>query len=226
MRNLSRIIPGEEIHAVAQWDFGDVDADLLQLAQAERDRLAEQDQARVQALCEQARQEGFAQGFEQGQAAARLQAQQDLQRYIEGQGHQAARQFGDLLQSVQVQLAQSQQLLARGVLELSCDIAQQVLRHELSVNPNAVLPVVREGLRLLGEDSRAATVRLHPQDLDVLRDTLASEYSALALTLTPDADIAPGGCVVAAAGTVVDGTVRGRWRQVVARLGLEVAWDD
>lgn len=226
MRNLSRFIPGEEIDAVAQWQFGAVNADLLQLAQDERDRLAAADEARVQALCQQAHTEGYAEGFTQGQAAAQLQAEQNLQRYVEGQGQQAAQQFGQLLASVQEQLAQSQQVLAHGVLELACDVAQQVLRHELSVNPNAVLPVVREGLKLLSEDSRTTSVRLHPLDLDMLRDTLQTEFAALALTLTPDADIAPGGCVIAAAGTVVDGTVSTRWRRVVAKLGLDVAWDD
>jgi flagellar assembly protein FliH len=34
--------------------------------------------------------------------------------------------------------------MAQGVLELACELARQVLRHELSVNPNVVQPVIRE----------------------------------------------------------------------------------
>jgi len=226
MRNLTRFIPGEDIHAVTQWDFGDVDADLLKLEAMERARQSELDHARDESLREKARAEGFAEGFAQGQANAVLQGEHQLQAYIDGQGRASAARFAQLLESTQVQLAESQQVMARGVLELACEVARQVLRHELSVNPNVVLPVVREALNMLGDDSKSAVVRLNPLDLDVLQDTLQTEFSGLALTLTPDSSIAPGGCRLSSAGAVVDGDLHLRWRRAVAKLGLEVDWND
>ncbi len=134
--------------------------------------------------------------------------------------------LAQLLQSAREQLAQSQQVMARGVLELACEVARQVLRHELSVNPNVVLPVVREGLNLLGDDSKGAVVRLNPLDLDVLEDTLQTEFSGLSLTLTPDSSIEPGGCRISNAGAVIDGDLHTRWRRAIAKLGLELDWDE
>ncbi len=102
------------------------------------------------------------------------------------------------------------------------EVARQILRHELSVNPNVVLPVVREGLQLLSDDSKSAVVRLNPLDMDVLQDTLQTEFASLSLTLTPDSSIAPGGCRISSAGAVVDGDLHLRWRRAVAKLGLDL----
>lgn len=226
MRNLTRFIPGEDIRAVTHWDFGDVDADLLKLAELDRVRQSDVAHAREEVVREQGRAAGYAEGFAQGQATAVLQGEQQLQAYIDGQGRDAAAHFANLLVAAQEQLAESQQVMARGVLELACEVARQILRHELSVNPNVVLPVVREGLQLLGDDSKSAVVRLNPLDMDVLQDTLQTEFASLSLTLTPDSSIAPGGCRISSAGAVVDGDLHLRWRRAVAKLGLELDWDD
>lgn len=230
MRHLSRFIPGEEIDAVARWDFGDVDADLLQIeadARALADAQARERQAQRDAERDaQVRQQAYAEGFAQGQATATLRAQQQHEEYVENQGQDAARRYGQLLVDAREQLAASEQVMAQGVLELACVLARQVLRHELSVNPNALQPVIREGLQMLADDTKAAVVRLHPLDLDMLQQVLQTEFAALQLTLTPDSAIEQGGCLITAAGAVVDASLETRWRRAIAKLGLEVQWDD
>jgi len=230
MRHLARFIPGEEIDAVARWDFGDVDADLLQLEADARTRVEAEAQVRQAQRDaerdERVRQLAYAEGFAQGQATATLRAQQQHQEYVENQGREAAHRFGQLLVSAREQLAQSEQVMAQGVLELSCVLARQVLRQELTVNPNALQPVIREGLQMLADDSKAAVVRLHPVDLDMLQDVLRSEFAALQLTLTPDTTIEQGGCRISAAGAVIDASLETRWHRAIAKLGLEVQWND
>ena len=230
MRNLSRFIPGEEIDVVSRWNFGDVDADLLQLeadAQARVLAQAQAVQAEHDAQREQVvRQQAYAEGFAQGQATALLKSEQQHQAYIENEGHASARQFGQLMVSAREQLAQSEHVMARGVLELACVLARQVLRHELSVNPNGLQPVIREGLQMLGDDSRAAVVRLHPLDLEVLQDVVQGEFPALALTFTADPTISQGGCRITSAGAVIDAELETRWQRAIAKLGLQVEWND
>lgn len=230
MRNRSRFIPGEDIDVVARWNFGDVDADLLQLeadAQARSLAQAQAAQAHLDAQREQVvRQEAYAEGFAQGQATAALQAEQRHQAYLDNEGRASARRFAQLLASAREQLAQCEEVMAQGVLELACVLARQVLRHELSVNPNVLQPVIREGLQLLADDSKAAVVRLHPLDFDVLQDVVQEEFAALALTLTADASITQGGCRITSAGAVIDAELESRWRRAMARLGLQVQWDE
>lgn len=220
MRNYSRFIPGEEIDAVEQWSFGAVDtASLLLAAQAKA-----RDEAADEVRNEACKQEGYAQGFAQGHAQATVEAQRQMADYIAQQGADAARGFAQLFVAVQAQLAEAEQVIAQGTLELACELARQVLRRELSIDPKALQPVLREALGLLVADSKSAVVRLHPQDLAELEDAIRSDFSGLALTLVPDVTLSRGGCLVESAGTVVDGTLEKRWQRAVANLGLASSW--
>jgi flagellar assembly protein FliH len=220
-RNQNRIIPGEELGAVAGWDFGAVDQASVRFAAKVRAQELAEEQARENA----AHQRGFSDGYAQGHAQATLEGQRLIAQYIETQGQEAARQFGLLFEATQAQLAESQQTLAKGVLELACELARQVVRHELSANPNALQPVIREALSMLTTDSKAAFVRLNPVDKDVLEDVLKQEFTGLSLSMLSDSTMTRGGCLVESAGTVIDGTMEKRWSRAVAKLGLESAWE-
>ena len=153
------------------------------------------------------------------------EGQQKLDEYIRNQGRGIAQRLALLVESAEKGLNEAGQDVAQGVLEIAAEIARQVVRHELSINPNALLPVVRESLALLAADSKVATVRLHPKDLEVLEEPLAQEFGAAGVTWLGDPSLRPGNCLVEAAGTTVDGTLARRWSRAVAALGLELAWD-
>lgn len=223
--NQSRFIASDDINAVVGWDFGPVDQVSVRFAA----KVKAQEEAESQVHDEQVRQagfsDGFADGYAQGHAQATLEGQRQITEFIETQGHDAAQRYLQLFETANTQLDESQQVMAQGVLELACELARQVLRHELSSNPNALQPIIREALSVLATDCKAALVRLNPLDLDVLEDVLRQEFSGLSLSLLADANITQGGCLVEAAGTVVDGTIEKRWSRVVAKLGLESAWE-
>ena len=171
------------------------------------------------------RDRAHAEGFADGRAHAMAEADQRVADYVRSHGLATAQRLSQLVDSAQVQLEQSRQVMAQGVLELACEMARQVLRHELTVNPNVLHPVVREALGVMLADSKQATVRLNAVDLEVMRHGLGADFAGLALTLLADPAIAPGGCVIECSGTVVDATLTTRWRRVVANLGLALDWD-
>lgn len=222
MRNYSRFIPGEEIDAVEQWNFAAVDTASLLLAAQVKVR----DEAADEFKNEACRQEGYAEGFAQGRAQATVEAQRQMADFIAHQGSDAAREFARLFTTVQAQLAEAEQVMAQGTLELACELARQVLRRELSVDPQAVQPVIREALGLLVADTKTAVVRLHPLDLEGLEEVIRTEFSSLSLTLLADASLTRGGCLIESAGTVVDGTLEKRWLRAVANLGLNSSWQE
>jgi flagellar assembly protein FliH len=203
------------------WSFGAVDQASVRFAE----KVKAQEVAEEKVKESIAREAGFAEGYAQGHAQATLQGQRQITDYIAQQGQDAAHHFAALFASAQQQIADSEQVVAKGVLELACELARQVLRHELSSNPNVLQPVIREALGLIAVDAKAAVVRLNPVDADVFADVLRQEYTSLSLTLVSDASIARGGCLVEATGTVVDGTVEKRWSRAVASLGLESSWE-
>jgi flagellar assembly protein FliH len=222
MRALSRFIPGEEIDKVSQWNFGAVDTDALLLAAKAHDEQETVRHAREKTV----RQEAYAEGFEQGRASAMADADQRVRDYVRGQGEEAARRLARLIEAVEQELGASQQVIAHGVLELACALARQVLRQELSVNPNVLQPVIREALSVLSADNKSATVRLNPVDVEVLQQALEKEFSGTSLALVADASVKPGGCVIKSADTVLDGTLDTRWRRAVANLGLAMPWEE
>jgi flagellar assembly protein FliH len=225
MRNYSRFIPGEEIDSVEQWDFGAVDpAALLLAAKVKVDEEAAES-VKDDALTQQGYAQGYTEGFVQGQAQLRLETQRQISDYVDQQGQEASQRFLTLLSNVEEKLMASEQVIAQGVLELACELARQVIRQELSVNPKILQPVIREAMGLLGVETKTAVVRLSPADFEVLEEATRLEFAAMSLTLVADSTLKPGGCLIESAGTVVDGRIEKRWSQVVASLGLSLAWD-
>jgi flagellar assembly protein FliH len=152
------------------------------------------------------------------------EVQRQIEAFTQSEGQELARRFAGIFEVAAAQMEQVEQMAAQGVLDLAVELARQVLRHELSVNPNVVLPVVREALGVLFEDARSARVRLNPEDFDVVQATLDTEFKNLSLALIPDTLVARGGCQIESAGTVVDGTLEKRWSRTIASLGLNASW--
>ncbi|MDD2880972.1 MAG: FliH/SctL family protein [Rhodoferax sp.] len=225
MRNYARFIPGEEIQAAELWNFGAIDTTAQLLEAQAKARASEQDQVDLATACQDSRQAGYAAGLIQGRAQAEAELQQKMADFLDNQAQAAAQHFGALFATTQSQLAAAQQTMAQGVLELSCELARQVMRQELSVNPNVLLPVIAEALDMLGAEHRSAVVRMNPADLEVLGGLMPSEFTGMALTLRADPALQPGGCVVESAGMVVDATLQKRWQRAVATLGLESSWE-
>lgn len=235
-RQHSRFIPREEVGQVTRWHFGAVDGpDALRpgarlgaepdaaLLEAQRVAAEVSQHAQLQQACEEAR----AQGLAQGHASASAEWQQRMDDYVAGEGREAARRLAAATEALATQLEALRQHMAQEVLELACGIARQVVRQELRASPAAALQaVVAEALDMLVADGRAATVRLNPADHAAVGEALRTQFASAALHWRADAEVAPGGCLVEAAGMVVDGTLDKRWQRAIAPLGLAGAWPD
>ncbi len=225
-RLLTRFIPGEEIDAVSQWSFDAVDTEALQAAAKARAELNDRDQQQDERMRQDGYAEGFAKGFAQGQARAIVDEQHKFEQYVQNEARATAERFAGIFTLATQQLHEAEQVMSQGVMALALALARQVVRQELSINPNVLQPVVREALGMLMADTKAATVRLHPLDIEVFQDALTTEFAGVDLNLVADAAVAPGGCVVSSAGTVVDGRIASRWRRAVATLGVDEAWEE
>lgn len=218
MRYQTRFIPGEEIDNIAQWQFSGVDA-ACAIMKPQSPAIDEASPSELQ------RQEGYAQGFLEGRAQAMLEAQQSIDEFIRVQGQASAVQLAALIGDAQAQLDSAAQEMAQGLLELACELSRQVLRHEVSINPQGLMPVVREALGVFIEDNRTTRIKLNPLDLDVLAPAVRDEFKHLPLMLEADPLITRGGCVMESPVRVVDGQLEKRWLRVVGQLGLQIPWE-
>ncbi len=234
-RHYTRFVPREEVGEVVRWQFGAVDAAhaAFEPLVAEAVAVAPEPAAALpvvlplaehETLLREACEQAHAQGVAEGQERERLAWQQRMDDHIAGQGRDAAERLAQVAQAFEASLAGLQQGMAQEVLHLACDIARQVMRSEIAVNRQAVLPVVREALSMLGSESRPATVRLHPGDWAALEQALRTEHPSARIEWLQDAAVQPGECIVESAGMVVDGTLDKRWGRAIAALGLTAVW--
>lgn len=127
------------------------------------------DEEQLQQMLAQARAEGHAQGLAEGRTQTQQQWQQHLDDHINGAGRESAQRIDGVLQGLEDNFKQLQSGMAQELLNLACDIARQVVRQELRSQPQALLPVIREALDMLVEESRPVTVRLNPADFEPAR---------------------------------------------------------
>lgn len=220
----TRFIPQEEINAVVRWQFGSVNDIALGDRRSETDRRSDS-ASRVLQL-EQARAAALEQGRTEGYARAAVEVKAQMDDFHERQARATAERLALCAQAFESRWEAAEQSVAQGVLELACALARQVVRRELSVDTQALEPVIREALAMLATDARPVVVRLHPQDYGLLEAALRESFAGEELVFRPDAVVTPGGCLVEAGGTTIDGTLEKRWSRAVAALGLNVPWNE
>jgi flagellar assembly protein FliH len=117
----------------------------------------------LEALERQARDEGYAAGHAQGLAQAQAQGRERVAR-LEAICTQAARPLDALDAAVEQEMAQ-----------LALLVARRVVAHELATRPELIVQAVRQAAAALPAATRELRVRLHPDDLALLRELDAAE---------------------------------------------------
>lgn len=161
----------------------------------------------LEALEQQARDEGYAAGHAEGLAAARELTQARLAR-LDALLDAAARPLQAMDERVELELAR-----------LAMTVARQVLSHELRTSPDLVVEAVRQAALALPAASGSLRVRLHADDLALLRQLGAAEEH---WQLLADPTLQRGDCLLESERSRLDARVETRLAAVVdAVLGAE-----
>jgi len=185
-------------------------AEILDAARAEAQRQA------AEAL-EAARRAGHEQGVPEGREAGRAEAFEDAQaRFAEQHGSLVAALSGALeqLDADRRALMVSAQ---RELIELALAIAERVVKAHVACDAEAVRANLAEAIELAGH-RRDVTVRVHPDDCATAEQFAAGlgrpEAPRGHVTVTADAAVARGGCVV----TTDHGEIDARLETQLARI--------
>lgn len=162
----------------------------------------------LEAVEQQAREEGFSQGRQEGLAQALAAGREQVQSMIQ----QLSRPLNDLDERVVDELSR-----------LAIAIARQIVRRELRAEPGEVVAAVRQALDLLPVQNGQIHIYLHPEDLPLVQDALSMDDSS-GWQLKPDPALTRGGCRLETRESTVDATVETRLAAVAAQvLGSERA---
>jgi flagellar assembly protein FliH len=158
---------------------------------------------------------------------------EDIQRQARDEGYQAGhaeglqkalqdnRRFAELIGVFEQQMDEQ---VARELLDLSLDIARQVLHQALRVNPELLLGVVREAIGTLPHVNQSAHLVLHPDDAILVRERMGEQLAHSGWKIFEDARVERGGARIETANSQIDASLETRWKRVVAALGQDTTW--
>jgi flagellar assembly protein FliH len=121
--------------------------------------------------------------------------------------------------------AEIDQAMAEQVLDLALQFSQCLVRQALVAQPERVLPLVQELLRDVSDAQRPATVRLHPEDLELVRTELGGECELAGWSLFADPGMTRGGCLVQTRHGAIDARLEMRWNSLTSALERTMPWN-
>lgn len=178
-----------------RWELPNVGDEPAPASQAANDLPPQPTVRDLEALEQQARDEGRAAGLAEGRALAQ---QELLQRLA---------QFDALCEAAARPLQAMDEQVLRELAQLAMVVASRVVAHELKLSPELVAHAVREAAGALPAATRELRVRLHPQDLALLQSLGAAEKH---WTLQADPALARGDCVLESERSRLDARVESR----------------
>ncbi len=183
--------------------------------------IRDQDNPTARAAFALGRQRGYEAGLKAGQLQGFEEGSKVKKRRESDDASEVAVRLNDVLVRFQEQMKGLESQVASDLVSLSIDIARQVLRRELVLDKNSLLPVAQEALRALGEGLGQMELRVNPDDAERLGEHLQHQPNGPRCHLVSDPAIAPGGLRLEADSGVVDATFEARWQAVMANLGRD-----
>ena len=160
---------------------------------------------------QQARKEALEKGYQDGLAKG-LQAGKE-------QAVQQANSLRALMNSLAEPLKAFDERVETQLVELTIQIAKQIIRRELKTDPGQIVAVVREAIAALTSGSQHIKLHLHPDDAALVKAALPLEQTADdRWDVIDDPVVARGGCKVITDNSQIDATIENRLATLIAKV--------
>lgn len=166
----------------------------------------------VEAVRQDAYNEGFSAGEKDGFHSGQLKAQKEIEAAMAPR----LQALEKIMQQLFEPIAQQDQALEHCMLELVQLISQQVIQRELQLDSTQIGQVLREALKLLADENEQVKIYLHPQDFEQIK--AMRERHEERWRIIEDEELSPGGCRVEAAQTRIDATIETRIKTLTQQL--------
>ncbi|MBK6599797.1 MAG: flagellar assembly protein FliH [Proteobacteria bacterium] len=164
--------------------------------------------------------------FEQGLAAGRAEGERRIQADMALQVGELDAKIAALdavLNTLARPLAQLDSEVAQQLAGLAIAIARQLVRRELTIEPEQIIGIVRHTVQLLPVSTRDVRVHLHPADAAIVKQRLAAPTGEREWLVVEDPLLARGGCRVTTATSNIDARVESRLTALAATLLVDPA---
>ena len=206
-----KLISKKSTEGYQRWDLPMVEDISGAVANAKDDRgpglmTAEQIERIQKQAYKEAYEAGFAKGRDEGMAAGKAEIVRNGQL------------LDDLLQSLARPFEKMDDDVLQQVVSLSAAITRQLLRRELKIDATQIVGVVQEALAVLPVGSREVKVCLHPDDLQVMRETFSRSETERSWVLVADPGLSRGDCRILTETSLIDATLEKRLAAITSQL--------
>jgi len=172
----------------------------------------------IETMQKQAYDEAFAQGkmhgFQQGFDEGSKKGYEDNLYLLQSQ----AATLVSLLESLSEPFKSLDEEVEKELVKLTIGIATQIIRREIKLDPGQIVAVVRETINVLPLASQKISLKLHPEDAELVRSALALDEMSPSWNIVEDPLITRGGCKVDTEISHVDATVEHRLAAVISAI--------
>lgn len=168
----------------------------------------------IEALQQQAQEEGYKAGFEQGHNAGFKAGQDAGKKDIQ----QQLNHLKNIISALDQPLAELDQQIEQDLVNLSITMTRQLLRRELKQEPEHVIGAMRAALEALPITDRKLKIYAHPDDLAIIQKGLSLDGEDNHRQWIEDPLLTRGGVRLETDQTSVDATVEARLNSVITKL--------
>lgn len=215
-------IPKEKQTAYQRWELSSFASDPAlerkNLGVVKKVEPDPQETKKLADILENVRKEGFTKGMQEGFAVGMEQAQAQIQEERENM-LALIHGFDDALQKMDEHISED-------ILALALDIAKAMLKTKLQVNPEVVIPIVRDAIRYLPHLQSPGRVMVNPEDAKLLRQYMDDELKEYRWQIQEDSSVERGGCIVDTQANQIDATNSTRWRRITDALSQQDDWQE
>lgn len=215
---MSKVIPKEQLTAYQRWELGAIEdrRPQPQAGHADDTRIVLPTAEELEHIHQQAWQEGYALGLEEGRKAGHDSGRGEIDARL--------RTLDQLAQALETAHLRQSEELAREVLELALTTARHMLRNALRIKPELILNALREALTSLPSLNGHHKIFTHPDHVELVTGWLAREHGHLSWKVLADPAMEAGGFRLESTHSELDASLERRWREIANCLGASNDW--
>lgn len=228
--NPSDVIRAKDVNAFDRWALPSFDPEGAELQESQADDEPVEEPAlshsedvpvedvkpltldELEAIRQEAYNEGFSTGEKDGFHAGQLKARQEADAALAPKLDSLERLMSQLLEPI----AEQDRNLEHAMVTLVGQLAREVIQRDLLIDSSQIRQVLREALKLLPMGADNVRIHINPQDFELVK--ALRERHEESWRIVEDADLLPGGCRIETEHSRIDASVETRLGQAIKQL--------
>lgn len=166
----------------------------------------------LEAIRQEAYNEGFSTGEKDGFHAGQLKARQEAEVALAPRLANLERLMTQLLEPI----ADQDRNLEHAMVTLVSQLAREVIQRDLLIDSSQIRQVLRDALKLLPMGANNVRIYINPQDFELVK--AMRERHEETWRIVEDSDLLPGGCRIETEQSRIDASVETRLGQAITQL--------